>query len=263
MSNLVSGFGLYFYANFLDRGRGGCSTLFVVEHPGLGKGLVGRVAGQHDFRLDFHILKGGVAFLKIIVPHDEAVDDFSGQPNAGRAVLGHVAVFLAKLIVPGRLDRVPHFHAVPNFHIRQGAHRVQTRQIPRGGVQRVHIKPGIVGTDGDHLFSLAQGAQLVHDLEEGADFALALGDVGVIPRELLGVIAGLHALDLAEEDFADNVGTAEQDVPGGGFDKGEADVIGQVVAGLDFLGGEQVAGLGVEDDDLVGHGINSFLLLIT
>ena len=231
----------------------------VVKHPGLGKGLVALVAGHDDFGLDVYIFKGGVALDELIVPGDEAVNDFSGQPNAGRAVLGHVAVFLAPIGVPGRLASVPHFHAVPDFHIRQGANVVKASQPARGGVERVHIEPGIVGNDADHVVLLANRVDLVHDLEEGLDHALALGDVLVVARELFGVVAGLHALGFTEEDFADNVGTAQDFFTSGRLDQLEADVVGQVVARGHGLGGNDVAGLGVDGQDVVGGHSYQFL----
>ena len=111
-----------------------------------------------------------------------------------------------------------------------------------------------MGNDGDHIVTLADVGDLVHDLEEGLDHPLALGDVGVVAGELVGVVGGLHALGFAEEDFPHDVGTLQNDFAGSGSDKLKAGVVGQVVAGSDFVGGDDVAGFGVEDENVVHHG---------
>lgn len=231
-----------------------------VKHADFFDALVHPVDAEHDLALDLHILKGGVGLDELHVLGDELVNHFGLELGAGRAVLGHVAVDLAKLVVSLRLDRVPHLHGVPDFHLLGQGADVLASQPARGGVQRVNVKARIVGDDGDDVHVVAQVLKLVHDLEKGLDDALALGNVLVVGGQLVRVVGGLHALGLTEKDFADDVGTLQDDLASAGAHNGEADVIGQIVGRSDALGLDDVAGLAVQNDGVILlHDLQPFL----
>ena len=70
---------------------------------------------QKDFSFNLHILKSGVAFLKISILDNEAVQIFCGGGKS--AVFGQQVIFLAEFAVGGHLVHhiSRHFHGVPNF----------------------------------------------------------------------------------------------------------------------------------------------------
>jgi len=228
------------------------SRLRVIQNPNFFDALVHPEGPEHDLPFDLHIFQRGVALNELNVHCYEPVNDLGGQAGAGRLVLGHVTIFCAPLVIALGLNRAPHLHGVPDFNrLGQGANAVQVSQPTRGGVQCVNIKPRIVGDDCDDVHVIAQVGDFVHDLKKGLDDALAFGNVLVILGQLVRVIRGLHALNLAEENLPHDVGTLQDDLASAGANNREADVIGQIVAGSNLVGLDDVASLGVHDDGVI------------
>ena len=217
--------------------------------------VMGAVRFEHDFPLDFGILEGGVAFDEVKVASDEAVNDFGGHAGAGGCVLGHEAVFLAKLAVGGAVgESFRHLHGVPNL---EGIKHFAPLAVKpfKSRVQCVNVEAGIVGDNRNAIFTAGGGDDVHQHITEAGDFPLALGDVGIVAGELLGVVRGLHPLGFTEEDFPHNVGFFADDGAGSRFNHGKADVIGQIVAGHNLVEFLNVAGFGIQYKQTIFHGV--------
>ena len=213
------------------------------------------VSLEHDFPLDFGILEGGVALDEIKVAGDKAVNDFGGHAGAGGRVSGHEAVFLAKFAVGGAVgEGFRHLHGIPNL---EGIKHLAPLAVKpfEGGVEGIHIEAGIVGDNRHTIFTAGGGDNVHQHITEAGDFPLALGDVGIVAGELLGVIRGLHPLGLAEEDFPHHIGLFADDGAGSRFNHREANVIGQVIAGHNLVEFLNVAGFGIKDEQTIFHGV--------
>ena len=252
--------GIISFQGYYSIGGEGLSTPHLVQYPL--HFVMGAVGFEHDFPLDGGVLEGGVALHKIHVAGDEAVQDFGGHAGAGRCVLGHEAVVLAKLAVGGAVcEGFRHFHGIPNLEVTQNLTTEAVKPF-EGGVQCIHIEAGIVGDNRNHIFT-AGGLDDVHqNTAQAHDFPLALGDVLEVAGQFLGIVAGLHPLHLAEEDFPHDVGLLADDGLGGGFDDRIADVIGEIVAGHNLVELQNVTSFGIQNHQTIFHSKHTPFLIV-